>query len=93
MGRRRTGAQPVYLARCHPDYAWEETTFVLLCHLVLGSTRMEYSPHWRRGQWRDQGGTAGGNSPTLHGLGRAYVRTFVEQLLHPDAFFARFVRV
>jgi hypothetical protein len=64
-----------------------------LCNLVLGSTLVEYSPHWRRGRRHGQGRVAGGDtSPARRGLESAYVRAFVEQLLHPDAFFARFVR-
>jgi hypothetical protein len=34
MGRRRTGAQPVYLARCHPDYPWEAGRFALTALLT-----------------------------------------------------------
>jgi hypothetical protein len=34
MGRRRTGAQPVYLARCHPDYPWEAGAFVFTAMLT-----------------------------------------------------------
>src|SRR5262249_19490065 len=34
MGRRWTGAPPVYLARCHPDYVWEEATFVFTAILT-----------------------------------------------------------
>jgi hypothetical protein len=34
MGRRRTGAPPVSPARCHPDYVWEETTFVFTAMLT-----------------------------------------------------------
>jgi hypothetical protein len=34
MGRRRTGAQPVYLARCHPKYPWEAATFVFTAILT-----------------------------------------------------------
>jgi hypothetical protein len=34
MGRRRTGAQPVYLARCHPEYPWVAATFVFTAMLT-----------------------------------------------------------
>src|SRR5262249_6185324 len=64
-----------------------------VCYLALGSALEEYSPHWQRGRRHGQGGLPSGSSGSvLHGLGNEVVRATVQELLHPDAFFARFVR-
>jgi hypothetical protein len=70
-------------ARCPSD----------VCHLALGSALEEYSPHWLRGRRPGHGGVAGDlGSPVLRDLGSVFMRAIIDQLLHPDAFYARFVQ-
>jgi hypothetical protein len=63
-----------------------------LCLLALGSALAEYSPHWLRRRRPGHGGVRDGFAPQLRELRCVFMRTIIEELLHPDAFFTRFVR-